>query len=126
MKYSVLAASLAVLAFSSGASAADMTKQVPPQCKVHVTCPEQRVKVPKAETRPASAKSCATACLSEQEWANCPTKRWWASSAGYSRGAPGSWRTPYFYARCGTVCRSAGAPTASYNASTGRQVRFNF
>ena len=66
------------------------------------------------------AQVCSTACLSEAEWAACPTKSWWADSKDHAL------RTPRFYARCGTVCRPAGSPRMGYLTSGGRWVTFRF
>lgn len=61
-----------------------------------------------------------TACLTPAQWAACPTKSWWADSKDHRD------RTPRFFARCGTVERTAGSPNLGYRAADGGWVVFRF
>jgi|GEM_PF-4117925 len=134
-----VATTLVAMFFATFASAADQSvapKQLGNNChnvtvdgKKSVICLDEPAPAPHVVRRaPVYQPSVvtATACLTPEEWANCPTKRWWASSAGYHAGASGSWRSPYFFARCGSVTAHRGAPALWYNTSTGRQVWFRF
>ena len=125
MRIMTVAATLAVSVLSTS-TYAQVVRTVPPQCKVEVTCPPNapppKVVPKEAPPRAAVPKSnmiCRTGCLTDHEWENCPTKRWWASG---SSGA----RTQYFFAKCGTVCKPAGHEAMWYNTSTKRQVVFRF
>lgn len=65
---------------------------------------------------------CVANCMTDAEWAACPTKSWWADSKDHR------YRTQTFTQQYGMVCAPINAPRASYFtvSSTRRHIVFRF
>ncbi len=58
-----------------------------------------------------------TTCMTPEEWADCPDRRWFASSYDQKDTAPaGAWQNNgiRFYERCGAISRKMGSPRMAY------------
>ena len=91
--------------------------------KINKSEPSERVTVERRDERPAtnSDEVCIRRCLSDQAWARCETKSWFANMKGHPNAKPhGDKATRYstarFFEQCGIDCRKRGTMRIGYQS----------